>query len=286
MTYNVLITTAAGGKSRASAIYALKLAKAVDGKVTAMFVRDSSNYVNNLSCDGPDRKGEEALRWVEEEGYRLGVPVEILFSVGNPADVIAEKTPFFDLLVMGTAGKAGASHFLLGSVTEKVLRNSRCPVIAIRNHDPEKPFKLEKMLIATDGGDHNAIAVSEGIEMAKRTPGMTNVTVLCVKDPKTVYLGQDPADLDEACSKAVRFVEEEGRKAGLKVEKLIMPGQATEVIAETSLKYDMVVMGVKDRKGIKRIRPGVAEKIVRKANRPIMLVRDNLDEDSEGPPPT
>ena len=37
-----------------------------------------------------------------------------------------------DLIVMGTHGRSGLSHALLGSVTEKVLRKAPCPVLAVR----------------------------------------------------------------------------------------------------------------------------------------------------------
>jgi nucleotide-binding universal stress UspA family protein len=38
----------------------------------------------------------------------------------------------FDLLVMGTHGRRGLQHMLLGSVTERVLRRAPCPVLTVR----------------------------------------------------------------------------------------------------------------------------------------------------------
>jgi nucleotide-binding universal stress UspA family protein len=37
-----------------------------------------------------------------------------------------------DLIIMGTHGRGGVAHFLTGSVTEKVIRTARCPVLAVR----------------------------------------------------------------------------------------------------------------------------------------------------------
>jgi len=37
-----------------------------------------------------------------------------------------------DLIVMGTAGRTGLAHLLMGSVAEKVVRFARCPVLTIR----------------------------------------------------------------------------------------------------------------------------------------------------------
>ena len=40
-----------------------------------------------------------------------------------------------DLIVLGTHGRSGLSHVLLGSVTEKVVRKSPCPVLTVRHPD-------------------------------------------------------------------------------------------------------------------------------------------------------
>jgi len=43
-----------------------------------------------------------------------------------------------DLIVMGTHGRGGVSHMLLGSVAEKVVRRAPCPVLTVRQ--PEHEF--------------------------------------------------------------------------------------------------------------------------------------------------
>jgi nucleotide-binding universal stress UspA family protein len=63
--------------------------------------------------------------------------------------VVREGTPFYevirfakelniDLIVMGTHGRGGLVHVLLGSVTEKVVRKAPCPVLTVRH--PEHEF--------------------------------------------------------------------------------------------------------------------------------------------------
>ncbi len=56
---------------------------------------------------------------------------------GDPASAIVERAEsgHYDLLVLGTHGRSGLSHLLLGSVTEKVVRNARCPVLTVRAGD-------------------------------------------------------------------------------------------------------------------------------------------------------
>jgi nucleotide-binding universal stress UspA family protein len=43
-----------------------------------------------------------------------------------------------DLIVMGTHGRGGVSHMLLGSIAEKVVRRAPCPVLTV--HQPEHEF--------------------------------------------------------------------------------------------------------------------------------------------------
>ena len=72
-----------------------------------------------------------------------GVDHEVLLRFGHPAEeiVAAESETKAELLVMATHGRTGVSHFIMGSVAEKVVRESACPVLTVRmktNHQPSK----------------------------------------------------------------------------------------------------------------------------------------------------
>ncbi len=71
-----------------------------------------------------------ALQKLSEEQGGLGT----ILRAGDPAAeilaVIEETKPA--LVAMGTHGRKGLAHFLLGSVVEKVIRSSAAPVITIR----------------------------------------------------------------------------------------------------------------------------------------------------------
>jgi universal stress protein A len=64
----------------------------------------------------------------------LDVPVTTEVIVGSPARAIIGQSaePDIDLVVMGTHGRSGVSHLLLGSVAERVVRGARCPVLTVR----------------------------------------------------------------------------------------------------------------------------------------------------------
>lgn len=63
------------------------------------------------------------------------VPVEVVALLGGIAETILEqaKTRGSDVIVMGTHGRRGLAHLLIGSVAEKIVRQSEIPVITVRS---------------------------------------------------------------------------------------------------------------------------------------------------------
>ncbi len=57
-----------------------------------------------------------------------------MVATGPPALLIVDtaKDVRADLLVMGTHGRTGVAHILIGSVAEKVVRTAQCPVLTVR----------------------------------------------------------------------------------------------------------------------------------------------------------
>jgi len=64
-----------------------------------------------------------------------GVTATVEVAVGGPARVIAQTATSrgSDLIVMGTHGRSGFAHLLLGSVAERVVRIAPCPVLTVRD---------------------------------------------------------------------------------------------------------------------------------------------------------
>jgi universal stress protein A len=63
------------------------------------------------------------------------VPVTTTVLTGHATTRIVEAAggSDVDLLVMGTHGRSGFSHLLMGSVAERVMRTSPCPVLTVRD---------------------------------------------------------------------------------------------------------------------------------------------------------
>jgi len=74
----------------------------------------------------------------------------------DPAGEIVKyaKTHAVDLIVLGTHGRGGVAHLLLGSVAEKVVRTAPCPVLTVRHPGREfvSPGALDTVVNAQPGG--------------------------------------------------------------------------------------------------------------------------------------
>ncbi len=62
------------------------------------------------------------------------VPVQVHIAVGKPSEEILRvaREEGVDLIIMGTHGRTGVRHLLLGSVAEDVTRHAPCPVFTVR----------------------------------------------------------------------------------------------------------------------------------------------------------
>ena len=64
---------------------------------------------------------------------------EVVVTSMSPSNAIVTyaETHGIDLIVMGTHGRGAVAHFLLGSVTESVVRSAQCPVLTVRHSERE-----------------------------------------------------------------------------------------------------------------------------------------------------
>jgi nucleotide-binding universal stress UspA family protein len=100
-----------------------------------------------------DARARLATRLTPGERARFRATTEIVtgLSAQTIVDYAAEQK--IDLIVMGTHGRTGVAHLLLGSVAEKVVRIAPCPVLTVhkdrvemkapyRSYLPEFPLEI------------------------------------------------------------------------------------------------------------------------------------------------
>ncbi len=95
----------------------------------------------------------ETLSNEKVDASRLDKPLVVM---GNPAQSIIDASEEYDYIVMSTHGRTGFTRFLLGSVSEKVLRLAHTPVLIVEDESEVDSFK--KILVTTDFSDNAASA--------------------------------------------------------------------------------------------------------------------------------
>lgn len=136
---NILVPTDGSEYTKAAVKKAIELAKLAGGKITALYVLDQT-ILTNMPMDTAvmnvyntlEKEGKTAVDYVRDLGAQEGVEVELSIKEGTPFKVILDESPKYDIIVMGTLGRTGMSKLLMGSVAERVVRASQCPVMVVR----------------------------------------------------------------------------------------------------------------------------------------------------------
>lgn len=125
--------------------YALELAGKLGARLTLLHVIQrpvASARAMGVSLDPYFEQLElevgEALDDHTRRAHEAGLQCDVAILKGEPFQQIIEfaNTKRVDLIVMGTHGRTGLQHFLLGSVSERVVRLAPCPVLVTRHATP------------------------------------------------------------------------------------------------------------------------------------------------------
>ncbi len=140
----ILIPTDGSPTSQVALETGIEMARLMDSEVTGLYVMDNSAYAafpGELEWDAIKdmlaQESEAALREIEEACEEQAIGCKVQVREGHPADEILATSGEHDLVVMGTHGRSGLEHLLLGSVTEKVIRHADCPVLVVRAPDED-----------------------------------------------------------------------------------------------------------------------------------------------------
>jgi len=152
----ILVPVDFGEASAAAVSLAVKLAQGCGAEVTLLHaealeapVYFTSDQVEKLARERRSRRAQ-AQKYLEAFGRRhahgADVPVKAVIETRPPIEAIEQRVSDTDLIVIGTHGRSGPSLWWLGSVTERVLRNTTRPVLVVHAHDQERPA-VEKLAV-------------------------------------------------------------------------------------------------------------------------------------------
>ncbi|SFS81183.1 universal stress protein [Halostagnicola kamekurae] len=137
MYETLLIPTDGSEESRAAIDHGIALAERLEATVHALSIVPEGPHGamkrDELRAE-PQEEAREANRLVESAAEDGGVDVTSEVREGVPQEAILEYAGEIgaDMIVLGTVGRTGLDHVLLGSVAEEIVRNSSVPVVTVQ----------------------------------------------------------------------------------------------------------------------------------------------------------
>ncbi len=216
------------------------------GELTAMYAQwfEAPPYFTAGRLDELRREFGESLQlaekalasFVEASLPNGGESVRVRAVEALPADGIRQLSRLQepDLIVMGTHGRSGLNRWMLGSVAERVLRESAAPVLTVRSA-PREPIRHVLCPVHDTESSRRALALAAGISACFDA----SLTVLHVNEPS----GGKP--VSNLCAWAPQEL-----RARCEIRELVRHGDASQEIVQlaTEEPYDLVVMGAERRR--------------------------------------
>ncbi|MCA1058952.1 universal stress protein [Rossellomorea aquimaris] len=117
---------------------AIALANCQEGsKIDIVYVVDGKHskedVLHHWGMDASDKRRQK-LQMIEQKAKHDGIQYEIIFLHGEPGPTIVEyaNKHEFDALVIGSRGLNAFQEMVLGSVSHKVAKRAKCPVMIVK----------------------------------------------------------------------------------------------------------------------------------------------------------
>lgn len=260
-------------------------AKEFNGKVTPFHAYIPLSEMDSFYYSGLGLSGNVDYGLVEEtveakllESARQFLPDKYLekplLGVGNPAHSIADAAKEFDLVILTTHGRTGFSRFLMGSVSEKVLRLTHTPVLVVEEKSVIRPVK--KILVTTDFSANSHKAFDHALDIARQTGAELELVNLLMREGfDTDEVVQADVNLreNELRNLATRYFSDLNQKVSTRVIvtfKSVHEAVAHEVHQKN---HDLVVIATLGRTGLDYLMLGsTAAGIVRLVTAPVLSI--------------
>lgn len=286
----ILVATDFSTTADAAETLAFRLARALSAELHVVHVRviledplmaeEHQLEIERLVASADDAS-ERALAEGRTDHDELTVHTHLVRSI-SAAEAITELAADqgCDLVVMGTHGRRGIKHLLLGSVAEHVVRSVRVPVVTVRPDCRLFPARPSRMLVAHDFSDQSAQAVRVAGAWARAFS--SEITLLHVVEPVVYpefYTFNLPTDdiLTRSRDRATEVLDDAAGQLldALPVDTSVVIGRAADAILSEaeSGDFDLVVMGTRGLSELEQLVLGsVAESVLRRCPVPLLTV--------------
>jgi nucleotide-binding universal stress UspA family protein len=249
------------------------------------------------------KKSAEVLcQFINDILPKTPVNIQKLVAQGTPASMILSTARKLgaDTIIMGHRGLSGLKHLVQGSVAEKVLRESLCPVLIIKKtrkkltefneyvlpqlKNIEETFQLDKILVPLDFSPASKQAFRYAVSLASHYN--STIYTLTVFDKKykeladdhkrhtTILVRGEKIQLWKEFPELLQTASYDESETRLK--RILLDGDPSSKIESLVQKkeIDLVIMGTNGRTGLEYFLLGsVAEKVLKSVDCPVMTIR-------------
>jgi nucleotide-binding universal stress UspA family protein len=282
----ILCPTDFSAFSRRALDTAIAVALWYQAEITALHVQPRKPGTG-LESEPDEAVAGEMDRFIEASVLG-GIPTHAALRVGNPVEqILAEaESGGADLVVLGTHGCGGFERWVLGSISDKVLRKAACPVLTVpcRPEAPDRaPGAFRRILCAVDFSAASLKALEYALSLAREADA--RLTLLHVAEglpdhEPRINIHFNVAEyrlyvLREARDRLAHVLPEEAR-AWCEPDTTVAGGKPYREIlrAVREMQADLVVMGVHGWGALDlRLFGSTAHHVVREAPCPVLTIR-------------
>ena len=252
-------------------------------ETAADFSEKKAGYFDTF-MEGGVRKAEEYLEEISKTFS--GAAIQYRVEKGRAEDAIIMNAAAGTLIAMATHGRSGLGRWLLGSISEKVVRGAHNAVLVVRANEEtssEDEAAPKAIIVPLDGSTLAESVLIYVVELAKAFHA--KVTLLRSYSLKQIIFSfeQYHPDLDglkdalrwEAMSYLDTKVAELKSRGVVDVFCSVAEGDAAETIIEMGkgAPNTLIAMSTQSGSTIKWVLGSVTEKVVRYANNPVLTIR-------------
>jgi len=282
-----ILVTADGSDCASSAVdLLLRLGlKNAEARVVTVTEYRVHNRASDQSLDDQiNAKAQSILDAVVQRLTSAGFNATGTICQGHAADQILEEAESYnpDLIVAGTRGHSLIKRFLLGSVSQRIVKYAKCSVLLCRSAKSKSDDKGLRIVMGYDGSppankgleilNHLALGEQGHIHLLTAMTLLPYYGMDMVQESSPQWLAEKAASKDALTQAQAQLTE----KCPHVSSELLQSTEASEAISKAATEHqaDMIVVGATGASGISRFLLGsVCDKVVQHAQCSVLVIR-------------
>jgi len=237
-----------------------------------------------------EQAAQERNSYVNVVSRRLaerGIHVRAMVTIGTPEDEILRvaEEEGIDLITMATHRESLFARGVLGSVTDRVIRQSTVPVLTMRpeNISETVPHKPDVILVPLDGSEVSESVIPIAMNIARKSGSqlvfarVTSKPYQSAMNEAGIYYSS-PLTYSQASTYADEYLEpfvEKAKSADIPTSMRTPMGNPSLCLIEMAGENEntLIVIGTRGQSGLKRLIVGsVTDKVIRTSGHPVLVV--------------